>query len=174
MIAVDSSASAQASQIGSGVRLGKALAPDDFALQDPRKMVSLLGLGSIRHDGRTCMVQRDEAQVMVGGIRAGIFLVPDELPGQRKSKPAIFCRPGDAGPAGVMLKRLPGQVVCAGGGAGVGPPLLRDMFMEPVTRLGAKCNVFGREVQVQPVPRGIFSPSRAYSSFIKMTIRHLC
>jgi hypothetical protein len=47
------------------------------------------------------------------------------------------------------------------------------MFMEPVTRLGAKCDVFGREVQVQPGPRGIFQPSGAYSSFKKMTIRHL-
>ena len=73
-----------------------------------------------------------------------------------------------------MLKRLPGKVVGAGGGSGVGSPLSRDMFMEPVTRLGAKCDVFGREVQVQPVPRGIFSPSGAYSSFKKMTTRHLC
>jgi hypothetical protein len=39
------------------------------------------------------------------------------------------------------------------------------MLMEPVTRLGAKCDVFYREVQVQPVPRGIFSPYGAYSRF---------
>ena len=137
-------------------------------------MVLLLGLGSVRHDGRTRMVQRDEAQVMVRGIGARVFLVPDELPGERKSQPAIFFRPGNSRPAGAMLKRLPGKVVGAGGGSGVGSPLSRDMFMEPVTRLGAKCDVFGREVQVQPVPRGIFSPSGAYSSFKKMTTRHLC
>jgi hypothetical protein len=46
--------------------------------------------------------------------------------------------------------------------------------MEPVTRLGAKCDVFGREVQVQPGPRGIFQPCGAYSNLGKMTIRHLC
>jgi hypothetical protein len=47
------------------------------------------------------------------------------------------------------------------------------MFMEPVTRLGAKRHVFGREVQVQPFPRGISLPARAYSSFEKMTMCHL-
>jgi hypothetical protein len=132
-----------------------------------------LGLGSIRHDGRTRMVQRDEAQVMVGGIRASVFLVPDELPGERKSQAAIFLGPGDARPAGLMLQRLPGQVVCAGGGSGMGSSLSRDMFVKPVTRLDAKCDVFGREVQVQPVPRGVFLPPGAYSSLEKMTIRHL-
>ena len=45
-------------------------------------MVLLLGLGSVRHDGRTRMVQRDEAQVMIGGVRASVFLLPDELPGE--------------------------------------------------------------------------------------------
>ena len=163
MIAVDSGASPQACQVGSRVGLGKALTPDDFAFQDARKMVLLLGMGSIRHDGRTRMVQRDETQVIVGGIRAGVFLVPDELPGQRKAKATIFCRPGDAGPAGVMLKRLPGQVVRAGGGSGMRPSLSRNMFAQPVTRLGAECDVFGREVQVQPGPRGICSPPGAYS-----------
>ena len=163
MIAVDSGASTQACQVGSRVGLRKALTPDDVALQDPWKMVLLLGLGSIRHDGWTCMVQRHEAQVMVGGVRASVFLVPDELPGERKSKATVFFRPGDTGPAGVMLKRLPGEVVRAGGGSGVGSPLPRDMSMQPVTRLGAECDVFGREVQVQQDPRGICSPSGAYS-----------
>ena len=173
IIAVDSSASPQASQVRPRVGLGETLAPDDFALEDPRKMVLPLGLGSTRHDGRTGMIQCDEAQVMVGGIRTSVFLVPDELPGERKAQPTIFLRPGNARPTGVMLKRLPGQVVCAGCGSGMGSPLSRDVFMQPVTRLGAKCDVFGREVQVQPVPRGIFQPSGAYSSFKKMTIRHL-
>jgi hypothetical protein len=173
MIAVDPSASAQAPKVRPRVGLGKTLTPDDFALQDPRKMVLLLGLGPIRHNGGTRMIQRDEAQVMVGRVRASVFLVPDKLAGEREPEPPIFLRPGDAGPAGVMLKRLPGQVVCAGGRSGVGPPLSRDVFMQPVTRLGAKCDVFGREVQVQPGPRGIFQPCGAYSSFKKMTIRHL-
>src|SRR5580693_1041016 len=164
MIAVDSSASPQACQVGSRVRLGKTLTPDDFAFQDSWEMVLLLGLCSIRHDGRACMVQRHEAQVMVGGVRARVFLVPDELPGERKSEATVFQRPGDAGPAGLMLKRLPGEVVCAGGGSGVGSPLPRDMCVQPVTRLGAECDVFGREVQVQPDPRGICSPSGAYSN----------
>src|ERR1700722_827299 len=114
MIAVDSGAGAQARQVRSCVGLGKTLTPDDFALQDPGKMILLLGLGSIRHDGWTRMVQRHEAQVMVGGICASVFLVPDELPGERKSQPTVFYRPGDAGPAGVMLQRLPGEVVGAG------------------------------------------------------------
>jgi hypothetical protein len=127
-------------------------------------MVLLLGLSSIRHDGWARMVQRHEAQVVVGGVRASVFLVPDELPGERKSEAAVFHRPGDAAPTGLILKRLPGEVVCAGGGSGVGSPLPRDMFMQPVTRLGAECDVFGREVQVQPDPRGICSPSGAYSN----------
>ena len=110
------------------------------------------------------MVQRHEAQVMVGGIRASVLLVPDELPRERKSEPAIFFGPGDAGPTGVMLKRLPGEVVCAGGGSGVRPPLPRDMLTQPVARLGAESDVFGREVQVQPGPRGICSTSGAYSN----------
>ena len=165
MIALDSSASAQTCQIGSRVRLGKSLAPDDFALQDPGKMVLPLGLGAICHDGRTRMVQCDEAQVMVGRIRARIFLVPDELPGKRESKSAIFLRPGDARPSGLILKRLPSEVVRARGSSGVGSPLSRDMFMEPVARLSAECNVFGREVQVQTAPRGFPSPSGAYSRF---------
>src|ERR1700678_4102762 len=102
MIAVDSGASPQACQVPSHGGLGEALTPDDVALQDPRKVVLLLGLGAIRHDGGTRMVQRHEAQVMVGSIRASVFLVPDELPGERKPKATVFFRPGDAGPARVI------------------------------------------------------------------------
>jgi hypothetical protein len=39
------------------------------------------------------------------------------------------------------------------------------MFSQPVARLGAECDVFGREVQVQPGPRGICAASGAYSSW---------
>jgi hypothetical protein len=172
MIAINLRAGPQAAEIGSRIGLGKALAPDDFAFQDSRQMILPLRFGAFRHEGRTRMVQRDEAQVMVGRIRAGIFLVPDELPRERQSESAIFLRPGDARPAGFILQRLPGEVECAGRGPGVRPPLWRHMLTEPVARLSAKRDVVGREVQVQPVPRGILLPGGAYSSFKKMTICH--
>src|SRR5580658_297674 len=127
-------------------------------------MVLLMGRCFIPHVGWECILRRLDSHMISGGVCARVFLVPDELPGERKSEATVFQRPGDAGPAGLMLKRLPGEVVCAGGGSGVGSPLPRDMCVQPVTRLGAECDVFGREVQVQPDPRGICSPSGAYSN----------
>ena len=92
MIAVDVGVGADIGEIGTGVRLGKSLAPDFFGAENFREIALLLCLGAKRDDSRT---DQAKPQNVRQRRRTGLahFLSKDDLLDQRGSAAAVFFRP---------------------------------------------------------------------------------
>ena len=142
-VAVDLCAGAQRGEVGPGARLGEALAPHLIAPEDGRQMARFLRLVALHDQRGAAMAEADEHRPARRRASAAIFLVPDHLADQRQPAPAIFDRPRDPGPAGVILAALPGGIVIAQRPALARPRLARHIVGEPVAHLLAEPRLLG-------------------------------
>jgi hypothetical protein len=108
-VAVALGAGLHVREIGTGVGLGVALAPNLGAAQDARKELMLLRVVAEVHDRRTEQSFTDNADA-AGPARTGVFLVEDDLFEQRRAAAAELGRPAQPDPrvpAELLLPLLP-------------------------------------------------------------------
>ena len=109
VVAVQHRLGPQRGEVGAGVGLGIALAPDMLAGQDLRQEALLLRLGAVLDQQRA---EHDDAVVVgAGDAVALVFLGEDDLLGRRQAEPAIFLRPARAEPALLGQRHVPGLVL---------------------------------------------------------------
>ena len=97
VVAVQHRLGAQAGEIGTGVRLGIALAPDVLAGEDLRQVVVLLLLGAVVDQQRA---QHRHAHAVDRGAAVPLLLLQhDELLARRQRHAAEFLRPAGTQPA---------------------------------------------------------------------------
>src|SRR6266850_6067653 len=148
MIALDTRLGAQTGQIRAGIRFGEALAPDHIAPENPRQMQALLVFRAAGDEGGAGMIERDEAQVIIGRVGARILLVPDQLAGERQSQATVLDRPRDARPATLELLALPCKIEAAHRLAGMRPAFPDHIVSQPRAGLIAEDHILPREMQV--------------------------
>ena len=105
-VAVLDRARLQRGEVGAGLGLGEALAPDLLAGQDRLQVALLLLLGAVGDHDRAAHRQAEH----VGGARrllAGRLADEDRLLDHRRAAAAVLLRPGDPGPAGLVQLVLP-------------------------------------------------------------------
>ena len=105
-VAVEDGRRRQRRQVGSGVGLREALAPDVVAAQHAGEQVALLLLGAVLHDRRRDVRQADDVH---GPRRSGAvhLLGIDDLLHERCAPPAVLRRPGDGCVAGAGERAVP-------------------------------------------------------------------
>jgi hypothetical protein len=153
---------AQRTEVGTGSRLGEALAPDLFARQRLLKVLGLLLVGAVNDDRRTRHPQADDSDV-VGGFGAGGFLQEDRLMCVGSPCAAELLRPRQPRVTGFVefLGPLARDLLFhpPPGGTALAPPLGKIVF-EPFPKLRAELRLFGRvaEIHVSPcrcsIPEG--------------------
>src|ERR1700688_3514987 len=111
-------------------------------------MQALLILRAAGDEGGARVIERDEAQVIVGRVGARVLLVPDQLAGERQPKSAIFRGPRNARPSALELPALPCKIEAAHGLAGMRPAFPDQIIAQPRTGLIAEDHVLSREMQV--------------------------
>ena len=149
----------QRGEVGAGVGLGVALAPDDVAGEDVRDQLFLLLLGAVDHECRAGVVDADDGRVRRAKVRQ--LLGKDDLLHERQVLPAVLRRPRGRDPAfaGELAREAVGEV------PGVFSQLERievpvrgDLGLEEGLYLAAERFFFGREAVVHGS-----SPSRTFA-----------
>ncbi len=107
IIAVPDSPASQRRQVGPGLRLGKALAPDFLPLQDRRQIARLLFLGGIGDQQRRNGNQPHRNKL--GRMTPRAFFLKNILLRLRPAGTAICLRPARRGPASGIEAFVPGQ-----------------------------------------------------------------
>ena len=97
-------------EVGAGIGLREALAPDGFAAQDRREPPGLLLIGAAGDERGPRVAHAHEQRVHMGDPGPRGLLVPDHLPGQGEPTPAVLTRPADPGVAGLVQRSLPRKV----------------------------------------------------------------
>ena len=141
LVAVARRLRAQRREIGAGLGLGEALAPHVLALEDARKVVRPLRVGSFGDERRAGVHQADEVDADVRRVGARVLLEVHELLADRQPAAAELGRPGQTGVAAVEQLALPRGVVRAPRGPVAGRrrrSVLRDLALEPGAELGAE------------------------------------
>ena len=106
LVAVLDRARLQRREVGAGVGLGEALAPDLLGRQDRGEEALLLLVGAPHHQRRAAEQQAEH----VGGerdARAADLLEVDRRLGQRRAAAAVLGGPAGRGPARVVQRPLP-------------------------------------------------------------------
>ena len=145
-VAAPLGAGARGREVGAGIGLREALAPDLLGREDLREMRLLLLVAAVGHDRRACHAEPDHADV-ARGVRPRHLLVEDRLEAVGRARAAELLRPGQAGVARVVEHPAPlaaERVVEALGAAAAAPPLLREVRVEPGAQLGAEGGFVGR------------------------------
>src|SRR5581483_603780 len=143
-------ARARRSEIGAGVRLGEALAPDLLGAQDLLEVRLLLLLGAVRDDRRPGHAEPDHADVR-RRMGARHLLVEDRLEAVRRARAAVFLRPGQPGVASLVehaAPLAPEGVVEPLRAAPAAAALLGQVRVEPAAQLGPEGSLLGRVAQV--------------------------
>src|SRR5690606_20786387 len=141
---------------------GEPLAPHDVTAQDRMEVGRLLGVAGALDQGRAGVAETDEAGVDARESLAPVLLEPDQRLDQRQPTSSVLGRPGDAGPAGVVLLSQPRRVEVADALAVVRSRLAGLVLGEPRADLVAELAlvVGEREVHVSSSPGQIaFLPS---------------
>ena len=109
LVAVEHRARLDVGQVGAGVGLAEALAPQLLAPQDRRKEALLLLGRAEGHDGRAQQALAEEAHPR-RGVGLGVLLVEDQLLGDAGVAPSVLLRPPQPDPpaaAELVLPRPP-------------------------------------------------------------------
>ena len=104
VVAVAHGARLHRRQVGAGLGLGEALAPDLLGGEDRLQVALLLLLGAVRDDRRPAHGQAEHVGEL-GRPRAHDLLVEDRLLDQRGAAAAVLLRPGEPRPAGLVQRR---------------------------------------------------------------------
>src|SRR5262249_5885509 len=141
-------------QIGSGVGLRVALAPQLLAAGDRRQETPLLRRTAERDDGRPEQRFADVSEP-AGRPGAGVLLEEEELRHERQPAPAVRLRPADAGPTGGPQHAIPGtpfvdqhMLVAGAPAAAQRRELAGEMVSQPACDLGPEGFVAVSETQV--------------------------
>ena len=105
VIALDG-ARAQRREVGAGLGLGEALAPDLLGREDRRHVTAPLLVGAEAQQRWAEDVEPDDVDEL-GGAGGGELLVDDDLLGGRPSAAAELARPRASDVAGLVAARLP-------------------------------------------------------------------
>ena len=155
LVTVDVAGGAQARQVGAGPRLREELAPGLLPGQHRREVPGLLLLGAVDDDRRPGHPDRLGERTL-GQVVALLLLGEDRREVARQPATTVLLRPGQPGPAVVVLGALPGPGpgVVVGlllGGAGPGPVALSQIgLVRFASRVGAEERV------ALGAPRGLF------------------
>ncbi len=106
----------QRGQVGAGVRLGVALAPDLLAGEDLRGIPLLLRLGPVRDDRGPGHADAEDVEHR-RRLRDRHLLVQDHLLHEREALAAVLLRPREPDEAGVVERVLPAAQELVGLGA---------------------------------------------------------
>src|ERR1700716_2696079 len=109
-------------------------------------MQRLLLVSGPGDQGRSGVRVANEACVDAGESTRRVLLVPDQLLQQGQTLTAVFRGPGDACPAAVPLRALPGQVIITDACIVAWPRFARLVLVEPRTDLIAELELVSREV----------------------------
>ena len=150
LVAVDDGRGLERREIGTRIGFAEPLTPRDLTLQDLRKEVLLLILGSPLQNGGTDerVTEEVSTQRSAGTVE---LLVGDHVLHHRKALAAILLRPRSAdpsaaaellGPGGVEVATLLGSQVEAGF-----EPARRQVLLEPDPHFATKCFSIGRVVE---------------------------
>ena len=141
VVAVAIGARAQRREVGTGARLGEALAPHLVAAQDPRQVRGLLRVGALFDERRARVQRADEVHADVRRLGPRRLLVEDQLLGRRRAAPAVLLRPVQPRVPGVEQPPLPVGVPLPPLGPRVARRLRRERRqrrVEPRAQLGAE------------------------------------
>ena len=107
LVAVALGAGLHVGEVGAGVRLGVALAPDLGAGEDPGEEPALLLVGAEVDDGRPEKPLADDPDAP-RALRSRVLLVEDDLLREREAAAAELLGPPDPDPPGLTERALPG------------------------------------------------------------------
>jgi len=153
-VALALGAGSQRGEVGAGVGLAEALAPDLLGVQHPRQVALLLGLGALRDQGRA---EHAEGEDVDRRRRAGLDqrFAQEQLLHQAGALAAVLDRPVEPDVAGVEHLLLPGAAlvdrVTAGvvtGRTTVGPRHVRLVGLQPGGRLVLELALLGSQVEI--------------------------
>ncbi len=107
LVSVAHRAGLHVGEVGAGVRLGVALAPDLGAGEDPGEEPALLLVGAEVDDGRSEKPLADDPDAP-RALRSRVLLVEDDLLREREAAAAELLGPPDPDPPGLTQRALPG------------------------------------------------------------------
>jgi len=153
VLAVGDGARLQRGEVGAGVRLRVALAPDLLGGEHGRNEAALLLLAAPLHERRADHHDTDRVD-RLRRVRASHLLGVDELPQERRAAAAVLARPVDPHPVAGVHGTVPGEELLE---ALVGILLLvelsgaevpREIVGEPGAQLRAERLLLGRVAEV--------------------------
>src|SRR6185436_14586005 len=149
-IAVEPGGGADTGEIGPGVRLREALAPDLVRREKGLQVARLLRLGAAGDDRRPGHPEADHADVR-RPLGSRLLLEVDRLEAGREAASAVLLRPGDADPPAVVQGAAPRthlRAVEARLAAPVAAELVRQVGVQPRAHLLAEARLLGRVAEV--------------------------
>src|SRR5207244_5549024 len=168
LVAVEHRARLHVRQVGAGVRLRVALAPELVGGLDLRQEPALLLLGAVREQRRREQALAEEAHAG-GRVGLGVLLAEDDLLGEARVPTAVLLGPVEPDPAVASEQLLPldaqlprGLVRRPAAAAELGE-LTDEVVGQPRAPLVAKCGLRGRVEEIhdyQALPGELFRTIR--------------